>query len=244
MLGITPQLYRPQGTYFPPHHPQLVDYAIAHTGVVLASGDVDSWTTMIGRSTMTPASSAARPKYAKETGLWRGFPAIQTETLLSSRLNVSSLASGKLPLAGTRPYVVGIGRLRSVGAGTQVVYTFTSSGSSVVILNWQGGNTRWQMRNPLVGTELYRAGAPGTDPFFYESWADGANMNSRFNGAANSTANTGSLIADLNSITIGNGASPSDSSHQFIGIWSAKPSDNYIKRLKLWARDMFGTSLA
>lgn len=242
MLGPRPQ-YQPRGSYFPPHHPQLVDYLIAHTGVTLVSGDVDGWTTMIKRNTLTPASAVARPKYAKETGFWRGLRAVQTEVLLLSRLNVQGLASGQLPVAGTRPYVVWIGRLRAVGVVTQVVYTFTSSGTSVVLLNWQGANTRWQMRNPLVGTELYRSGAPGTGAFLAESWADGTNQNSRFNSAANSTANTGSLVADLTQITVGNGASPSDSSTLFLGIWSAKPSDAYITRFKLWARDVFGTSL-
>jgi hypothetical protein len=75
-------------------------------------------------------------------------------------------------------------------------------------------------------------------PHTIEFWADGTNLNCRDNGVLYRLASNVSLTANCSCVAFGRAASSAvqvgDLDHHFHAAFSAKPSDGYIMKVKMW----------
>jgi hypothetical protein len=99
----------------------------------------------------------------------------------------------------------------------------------------QGASGNLPIRDPM-----------DTSQHLVEAWMDGVNANARLDGVLVSAPSAASIGSNLTAVSVGMAASGnyhlSSTSHAMHMIFSAKPSDAYIARLRAWCAAFWGSA--
>lgn len=236
----------------PPIDPLMIDYwdanIVAPTastpGVFLVGGQVDSWKGHVAGIVIPAPAAGQRPLYGTDGSL-RGNV---VQSRVASSRGLANTAAGAVVAASTRPYSISAYRLEttpgaSVLWGIFGVGILATSDPHYVAYQTFGGAV---FRPSICFTNVPATVAADTISHVSEAWADGVNANVRDNATPYTLANISTVGAsNLTAIAIGRAASGNthfcDCNHAWHGLFSAKPSEAYIARLKAWLNYSKGT---
>lgn len=225
----------------PPTDPLMSLLWHSELGIGLVSSEVDTWTDQIQSVVVTAPSSTNRPAYAADGANFLSRSVVQCAITGSKSLASASLTAGVLPAISTRPYWVGVVRMRS-GGSARTLFSCVNSGNTTRV--WAvNGNSSFLVQNPSSATSV-SPGVLGTTVHFVEIWLDGTNANVRVDGTLTSVAFTGSMLDNMIKIFVGSltgNTSVGDASWAALMCFTALPTSGYIASLRSWANGYFGS---
>lgn len=253
MSGLTRGVHRHTPLQLrPPLDSTLCEYWHAEINIGLAAGVVQNWAG--GRKSITPTQATAgnRPPYGPSAGFGRGRPCVQFAITGSKWLRVTGLTSGLLPVLGTRPYVITIGRFRSLDAVSngQTIFDFTGASSAELMLRHLT-TLFFKAAGPTAAIEVTGNNGAGQGPLpltmhVLETWSDGTNLNLRFNRTNATFATALAIPADITAVNLGRGFNATDNPNYdmyYTAIHTAKPSEAYINSVRAWGNTLWGSPL-
>lgn len=204
----------------------LLELWDARAGTAFSGSAFISWTGLIRGITFSAPAVPQRPNWAADGANFNGRNVVQCATSGTKCLKVAGL-SGFMP-AGSRPWIFGVARYRTLGAGGAfpALYDFGGAASDLIITSLTPGGAGSSLRaywSPTVVT----GPAADTNVHGTATWLDGTNENLSVDGSNTSGANAAALSADITNIAIGNGVTTdavcSNTSHAMRLVCSQYP---------------------
>lgn len=235
-----------------PYDPLLVDWYEPDDGarLVLNAGAID---TIKGGArglalTLTAPAAGQRPLPTKDS-LLKGAVTLGGNT--ANARCVANTSAGTIVVNASRPYTISVIRLTNATIGNSTTWAVIDLGVNAAsdrhYTFYQTDGAGAVNKRGYYNTNSVSVAGPvpvDTLPHVIEFWADGTNLTLRIDGTSYQTASNVSVGADCTSIGIGRAASSNvhtgNMNHAFHAIYSAKPSDAYIRRLKRYLLERFG----